>query len=180
MAGRSAVLLLAALAAVGWGVSQLETVSQLRATERAEEFHPASGTLVAEHGFGPLRIDVLQLADDRTVRVSVPPSGHGIGSEQRELRVSADGGAYYPSAPPRDGLWLLFAAVAAVSLLAGLVLAVVAIRPLGVVIFGQRDPDAKTVGWLPGNGGHGGPGGQAPPYVPYSPDWDPKRRRSRR
>jgi hypothetical protein len=47
---------------------------------------------------------------------------------------------------------------------------------LAFVIFGQRDPNAKKVGWLPGSGGHGD-GGQAPPYVPYNPDWDPKLRK---
>lgn len=44
------------------------------------------------------------------------------------------------------------------------------------VIFGQRDPAARTPTTIAGNGGHGGPGGQSPPYVPYSPDWDRQNR----
>jgi hypothetical protein len=47
------------------------------------------------------------------------------------------------------------------------------------VVFGQRDPNSKAVGWLPGQGTHGGAGGQTPPYVPYNPDWDPALRAKR-
>ena len=48
---------------------------------------------------------------------------------------------------------------------------------LSDVVFGHRDPDSKDVTWVPGGGGHGGSGGQVPPYVPYSADHDPTRRR---
>lgn len=47
---------------------------------------------------------------------------------------------------------------------------------MSFVIFGQRAPEARFIGWLPGNGGHGGDGGQVPPWVPYNPDWDLKNR----
>lgn len=47
---------------------------------------------------------------------------------------------------------------------------------MSFVIFGQRAPESRSVGWLPGNDGHGGPGGQTPPWVPYNPDWDPENR----
>jgi hypothetical protein len=47
---------------------------------------------------------------------------------------------------------------------------------LGFAIFGQRDPDAAVIGWLPGAGSHGGGSGQVPPYVPYNPDWEPRNR----
>lgn len=47
-------------------------------------------------------------------------------------------------------------------------------------ILGQRDPASRRVDWVAGNGGHGGDGGQTPPYVPYNPDWDPRRHRTRR
>lgn len=45
---------------------------------------------------------------------------------------------------------------------------------LAFLIFGQRDADARSVWFVPGNGGRGGSGGQVPPHVPYDPDWDPK------
>lgn len=48
---------------------------------------------------------------------------------------------------------------------------------LAFVVFGQRDPNSKTVAWLPGHGTHGGAGGQSPPYVPYNPDWDRRKHR---
>ena len=51
-----------------------------------------------------------------------------------------------------------------------------ALDRLSFVIFGQRAPEIRAVGWIPGNGGHGGDGGQAPPWVPYNPDWDPENR----
>lgn len=178
---RSAVLLLTALFTLGWGISHLETISDLRATQRPQEFHPASATVVAEHGVGPLRIDVLQqFSDGPTFRVAPPPGGHPIAGQRREVRIGDEGGAYYPTAPPRDGLWVRFALAAAASLLAAVAMAVVAIRPLGQIVFGQRDPGAKSFGWLPGHGSHGGTGGQTPPYVPYNPDWDPKNRRGSR
>lgn len=46
----------------------------------------------------------------------------------------------------------------------------------GDVVFGQRAPGGHLVTWLPSHGSHGGNTGQTPPYVPYNPDWDPKRR----
>lgn len=46
----------------------------------------------------------------------------------------------------------------------------------GDIVFGQRASDGRVVTWLPGHGTHGGEGGHTPPYVPYEPDWDPKRR----
>lgn len=51
-----------------------------------------------------------------------------------------------------------------------------ALDRLAFVVFGQRAPGAKKVGWVPGSGGHGSDGGQVPPYVPYDPDRDPERR----
>lgn len=51
---------------------------------------------------------------------------------------------------------------------------------LAFIIFEERDPNSKVVGWGPGQGTHGGAGGQVPPYVPYNPDWDPSRKRRRR
>lgn len=50
---------------------------------------------------------------------------------------------------------------------------------LAFIVFEERDPNSKTVGWLPGQGTHGGSGGQSPPYVPYNPDWDPRKREKR-
>ena len=47
---------------------------------------------------------------------------------------------------------------------------------MSFVIFGQRAPESRPVGWVPGNGSHGGEGGQTPPWVPYNPDWDPDNR----
>jgi len=47
---------------------------------------------------------------------------------------------------------------------------------MSFVVFGQRAPESRPVGWVPGNGGHGGEGGQTPPWVPYNLDWDPENR----
>jgi hypothetical protein len=55
-----------------------------------------------------------------------------------------------------------------------------ALDRIAFAVFEERDPNSKTVGWLPGQGSHGGYGGQVPPYVPYNPDWDPTRRGKRR
>lgn len=44
-------------------------------------------------------------------------------------------------------------------------------------LFGRSDPDARDVGFVPGNGGRGGSGGQVPPTVPYDRDWDVGKRR---
>ncbi len=51
-----------------------------------------------------------------------------------------------------------------------------ALDHLSFVIFGQRAPEHRYVGWIRGNGGYGGGGGQTPPYVPYNPGWDPENR----
>ncbi len=71
---------------------------------------------------------------------------------------------------------VLGALLTSVLMAAALFLLVRALPWVAFVIFGQRDPESRPIGWVPGNGGNGSGGGQVPPLVPYDRDWDPDRR----
>lgn len=186
------VLAAGAIAMTVWSVS---TGTDARALYSFEQEDPASlttarGLIERRAGFGPLERDVVSFsvdtADDlgsmyQTVHVvrAGPPRAQW---PKPELLVG-EYGARYADEPAHQGAWIPFAAAAVFGLLAAVLTGWLAVRlglhvfrTGGFIIFGQRDPQVRTIGWLPGGGTHGGMGGQVPPYVPHNPDWEPKNR----
>ena len=186
------VLVTGAIAMAMWSVS---TAADSLAVFRFEQEDPASlesahGLVERREGVGPLERDVVSLSyvdvealDHVRESVHVVRAGDPRAQWPRPEFLVSEHGARYADEPPHEGAWIPFAVAAGVGLLlAGLVgwlavrLLLQVVRTGGSVIFGQRDPHANQVTWLPGGGTHGGMGGQVPPYVPHNPDWDPNNR----
>ena len=110
------------------------------------------------------------------MRIAALPEGADPGVHPAVLATGNDDAHRFAEVEPASTAWIPFGGTAvALLLLAGLSV-VLAARPFGVAVFGQRDPATQPFGWLPGHGSHGGAGGQVPPYVPYVEDWDPRNR----
>ena len=186
-----AVLLMATAPSVRIAVS-------LRAFE-----HEDRATLTRQAGRATER---LSLGDLRIDRVSLDAGEerfvHRTGSPRpaypRATFLVGQHGALYEDESPEPAAWRSAVApaaagftVGAVLLFAGFVVVATAaarrsralrtastrgLDRAAEIAFGQRATDARPVNWVPGQGTHGSTGGQVPPYVPYNPDWDPKRR----
>lgn len=178
------VLVTAAIAMTVWSVSAgADAVSLFRFEgEDPASLETSWGTIERTTGFGPLERDVVSLEGVREPVLVVRVGDARARWPRSELLVGGHG-ARYADEPAREGVWLPFAVAAGSGLLLAGLAGWAAVRSFrqvlgtgGEVIFGQRDPNGTTPAWTPGSGTHGGMGGQVPPYVPYNPDWDPKRR----
>ena len=169
---RGTVLLAIAFGLAIWGLSQVTTAWSVFDVTHAErgDLRQTAGTWVGTDGWGPWRLDVVELpsgGSDVVVVHAVPrPGDTTTGRDTRTVLVSepitSGAVARYPDAPPTPNAWIPFVALATV-LLGGAGLALWrSLKPLSTAVFGQRDPAARPVGWVPGGGGHGGPGGQSP------------------
>ena len=173
-------LLGSAVVPVVWLLPYAGTARALHLFEQEDPAEEVDGS--ARQGAGLLGLDVVTLADGRTV--DVYRQGEPRVQWPRPTFLVGEHGARYADEPPSDGAWRPFAIRAAqgglVALLAvvgGALLVVRALPGAGFAIFGQRDPESRPVVWVAGSGGHGSGGGQVPPFVPYDPDWeDPDRR----
>lgn len=132
-------------------------------------------------GIGPWRLEVVRIpvgAEFIELEVAPLPPGVDTGDHHPLLTAgfpdvdAARFAEVAPNATPRNA----YAGLAVVLLLAGLWAMWLGLRPLGLTVFGHRDPDSRDVTFVPGGGTHGTTGGQVPPYVPYNRDWDPKNR----
>lgn len=163
---------------------QLALASSLRqsATTPVEEMAPVAATYRGSTGWGPWRTEVIEVrattGAGELELVRVAPLPDGVEPDRHPVvLLTADGAAHrFAEVAPAPTAWLPFAATGGTLLVLAVAAVALAARPFGVAVFGQRDPAARAVGWLPGHGSHGGPGGQVPPYVPYAEEWDPKRR----
>ncbi len=166
-----------------WSVPYAATARSLHLFEQETPTALIGGS--AQQGAGLLGLDVVTLDDGRVVEV------HRRGQPRvqwpQPVFLVGEHGARLADEPPSSGVWRPFALRAlagwtgALLILAGLLPWLArrtpgALQHLGFVIFGQRDPAARPVIWVPGAGGHGSGGGQVPPLVPYNPAWDPDRR----
>jgi hypothetical protein len=177
------VLLLAGVVAVTvWTVPYAATARSLHLFEQESPTEVVGGS--ARQGVGLLGLDLVTLDDGRTV--DVHRQGEPRVQWPRPSFLVGEHGARYADEAPSSGAWRPFAVRAAAAwiatllVLAGAVPWLVrrfpsAVRDLGFAAFGQHDPQARPVTFVPGSGGRGG-GGQVPPIVPYDPEWDPDRR----
>lgn len=177
------ILVAGVIAVVVWSVPYATSARSLYLFEQETPIEVANGS--ARQGVGLLGLDVVTLDDGRVVEVH--RQGEPRVQWPRPEFLIGEHGARYADEASASGSWRSFAlrAVAAwIGMLLVLVGAVpwlvrqlpVAVRHLGFVIFGQRDPEARQVSWVVGAGGHGSGGGQVPPFVPHNPDWEPDRR----
>lgn len=150
--------------------------------EPAASLKPQPGTVIGSKGIGPIQLDIVRTTDSGVVDV-VRQSGTRPPTWPRPLLLVGGQGAYYAAEPAPQGTWVPFASAAALGFLAaalGAWFAVTTLRRnadrIAFVLFGQRAPGTRSIGWLPGNGGHGGNGGQVPPFVPHDVEWEPSRR----
>lgn len=175
----SAVLLVWSLftAAGAWSLYQFESEDPAALVE-------ARGTIMDVKGWGPLALDVVAVerrSADRPGSVQVYRSGDRPTAWPRPVLLVGEHGAHYAHEPKPQGVWLVHGGVAAAGLLGVALAGWAMIRRKGVfdalgrVIFGQRAHGTDPVTTVAGNGTHG-LGGQVPPYVPYNPDWHPKKR----
>jgi hypothetical protein len=179
----AALVAVGAVALVVWSVPYATTARSLYLFEQETPTELVTGS--ARQGAGLLGLDVVTLDDGRVVevhrqgepRVQWPRPGFLVGEH----------GARLADEPPASGAWRPFAVRAATACIVALVLVAGAApwlrrtlprssQHLGFVIFGQRDPEARPITWVPGGGGHGSGAGQVPPLVPHDPDWEPNER----
>jgi hypothetical protein len=175
-------LLAGGVAVAFWATPHATTALSLHRFEQEAPTEVVHGS--ARQGGGLLGLDVVTLDDERIVEVA--RQGEPRVQWQRPEFLVGEHGARYADEPASDGAWRPFAlragvgALLVVLLLGASLAAFLRARGvfdrLGFTVFGQRDPDARPVGWVPGSGSHGGGCGQVPPHVPYDADWDPDRR----
>jgi hypothetical protein len=179
----AALLLVGAVAVVTWSVPYAATARSLYLFEQETPTDHVLGS--ARQGAGLLGLDVVTLDDGHVVEV------HRQGDPRVQWPLPeflvGEHGARLADEPPSSGAWRPFALRAIGGWLGVLLVLAGAsrwlLRPLrtagqhlAFVIFGQRDPEARPVTWVPGAGSHGSGTGSVPPYVPYNPDWDRDRR----
>jgi hypothetical protein len=177
------LLIATAIAVTVWSTPYATTASSLYLFERETPTEVVNGS--ARQGVGLLGLDVVTLDDGRVVEVR--RQGEPRVQWPRPEFLVGEHGARYADEPPSAGAWQPFA-LRALAAWGAVLLAFAgaapwlrrqlpsAVQHLAFVIFGQRDPEARPVGTVPGTGGHGSGGGQVPPVVPYNPDWDPDKR----